>query len=55
MGENPLNQSGSDFKKSRYSLSVSKSFLAVMALMIKCILYPGSSVFVVSGGKERLD
>lgn len=29
----------------------SKSFLAVMALMIKCILYPGSSVFVVSGGK----
>ena len=29
----------------------SKSFLAVMALMIKCILYPGSNVFVVSGGK----
>ena len=35
----------------RDSLLVSKSFLAVLALMIKCILYPGSSVFVVSGGK----
>lgn len=31
----------------------SKSFLAVLALMIKCILYPGSNVFVVSGGKEQ--
>lgn len=31
----------------------SKSFLAVLALMLKCILYPGSRVFVVSGGKEQ--
>lgn len=29
----------------------SKSFLAVLALVLKCMLYPGSRVFVVSGGK----
>ena len=33
----------------------SKSFLAVLALMLKCILYPGSRVFVVSGGKEPVE
>lgn len=32
----------------------SKSFLAIMSLIIKCILYPGCRIFVVSGGKERL-
>ena len=31
----------------------SKSFLSVMALMIKCILYPGAHLFVTSGGKEQ--
>lgn len=31
----------------------SKSFLAVMCLLIKCILYPGASIFVVSGGKQQ--
>ncbi len=31
----------------------SKSFLAVMCLIIKCILYPGSRIFVASGGKEQ--
>lgn len=31
----------------------SKSFLAVMCLMIRCVLYPGEKVFVVSGGKEQ--
>jgi hypothetical protein len=30
----------------------SKSFLSVMALMIRCILYPRANLFVTSGGKE---
>ena len=29
----------------------SKSFLSVMALMVRCILYPGVHLFVTSGGK----
>ena len=31
----------------------SKSFLAVLGSMIKCILYPGSHFFVTTGGKEQ--
>ena len=31
----------------------SKSFLSVMALMIRCILYPRCKLFVTSGGKEQ--
>lgn len=31
----------------------SKSFLAVLILMIRCILYPGAKLFVTSGGKEQ--
>jgi len=31
----------------------SKSFLSMMALMIKCVLYPGSHEFVTTGGKEQ--
>lgn len=31
----------------------SKSFLAVLTLIIRCILYPGAKLFVTSGGKER--
>ena len=31
----------------------SKSFLSVMVLMIRCILYPGAHLFVTSGGKEQ--
>lgn len=31
----------------------SKSFLSMMALMIRCILYPNSHLFVTTGGKER--
>ena len=31
----------------------SKSFLSVMALMIRCILYPRAKLFVTSGGKEQ--
>ena len=32
----------------------SKSFLSVLVLMCRCILYPGSKLFITSGGKERL-
>ena len=32
---------------------VSKSFLAVLCLYVRCMLYPNSKVFIVSGGKEQ--
>lgn len=32
----------------------SKSFLSMMALMIRCILYPNSNLFVTTGGKELM-
>ena len=31
----------------------SKSFMSVMALMLKAILYPGAQLFTVAGGKEQ--
>lgn len=31
----------------------SKSFLSILLLMIRCILYPGAKLFVTSGGKEQ--
>ena len=31
----------------------SKSFLTMMALMIRCVLYPGAEMFVTTGGKEQ--
>ena len=31
----------------------SKSFMSVMCLMIKAVLYPGSQLFTVAGGKEQ--
>ena len=31
----------------------SKSFLAIMALMLRAILFPGSQLFVTTGGKEQ--
>lgn len=30
----------------------SKSFLSIMVLMIRCVLYPGAKLFVCSGGKS---
>ena len=36
-----------------FTRGFSKSFLAIMALMLKCILFPGSNVFVTTGGKEQ--
>ena len=31
----------------------SKSFLSILVLMIRCVLYPGAKLFVSSGGKEQ--
>lgn len=31
----------------------SKSFLSIMVLMCRCILYPGCKLFITSGGKEQ--
>lgn len=31
----------------------SKSFLSVLTLILRCILYPGAKLFVCSGGKEQ--
>lgn len=31
----------------------SKSFLSIMALYLRCIFYPNSKLFIVSGGKEQ--
>ena len=31
----------------------SKSFLSMMVLMLRCILYPGSHLFITAGGKEQ--
>lgn len=36
-----------------YEYKDSKSFLAVLILMTRAILYPGSKLFVTSGGKEQ--
>lgn len=31
----------------------SKSFMSVISLMLKCILYPGAKIFSAAGGKEQ--
>ena len=31
----------------------SKSFLSMMVLMLRCILFPGSQLFVTTGGKQQ--
>lgn len=36
-----------------YPRAYSKSFLAVLILIVRCILYPGAKLFVTSGGKEQ--
>ena len=36
-----------------FTRGFSKSFLAVMGLMLKAVLFPGSKVFVTTGGKEQ--
>lgn len=37
-----------------FTRAFSKSFLSVLLMMIKCILYPGIKVFITSGGKELI-
>ena len=32
----------------------SKSFLSMMALMLRCILFPGSELFITTGGRLNL-
>lgn len=36
-----------------FSRGFSKSFLSMMALVIKAILYPNSELFITTGGKSR--
>ena len=36
-----------------FTRAFSKSFLSVLLLMIRCILYPGAKLFIASGGKEQ--
>jgi hypothetical protein len=36
-----------------FTRAFSKSFLSVMALMIRCVLFPGAKLFIASGGKEQ--
>lgn len=36
-----------------FTRGFSKSFLSIMALMIKAVLFPGSKLFVTTGGKEQ--
>lgn len=31
----------------------SKSFLSILVLMLRCVLYPGSKLFITTGGKEQ--
>lgn len=37
-----------------YPRAYSKSFIGVMSMMIKCILYPRAKLFVSAGGKEGI-
>lgn len=36
-----------------YPRAYSKSFLSILVLMLRCILYPGAKLFVTTGGKEQ--
>ena len=41
------------FTYATFPRAYSKSFLSMMALMIRCILFPGAQLFVTTGGKEQ--
>ena len=41
------------FVYATFPRAYSKSFLSMMVLMLRCILYPGSQLFVTTGGKEQ--
>jgi hypothetical protein len=36
-----------------FTRAFSKSFLSVLVLILRCILYPGAKLFIASGGKEQ--
>jgi len=36
-----------------YPRAYSKSFLSIMVLMIRAVLYPGAQLFITSAGKEQ--
>lgn len=36
-----------------FTRAFSKSFLSILILLIRCILYPGAKLFICSGGKEQ--
>lgn len=37
-----------------FARAFSKSFLSMMVLILRCILYPNSNLFVTTGGKELI-
>ena len=41
------------FAYATFPRGYSKSFLAVLVLMLRCVLYPGAHFFVTTGGKEQ--
>lgn len=41
------------FVYATFPRAYSKSFLSMMALMVRCILYPNSHLFVTTGGKQQ--
>lgn len=41
------------FAYATFPRAYSKSFLSMMTLMLRCILYPNSHLFVTTGGKEQ--
>lgn len=41
------------FAYATFPRAYSKSFLSVLILMLRCVLYPGAHLFVTTGGKEQ--
>ena len=41
------------FAYATFPRAYSKSFLSVLILMLRCILFPGAHLFVTTGGKEQ--
>ena len=41
------------FTYATFPRAYSKSFLSMLALMLRCILFPGAQLFVTTGGKEQ--
>ena len=41
------------YASATFPRAYSKSFLSILGLYVKCTLYPGAKLFIVSGGKEQ--